>query len=170
MQDANNKGNWGPERGEREELVSRNSDFWINFSVNLKMSINLKTPDFESLATNSIGKENKATVQVKKNSSVSWPWAPWFWLLPQAPTAAPRALPRDARLHGTQREDHVTSPISHLQRGGNWGPERWGDWPRVTWMIRDRFKAETPAFCFQFLPPGSLSQGLMPSASFSSIA
>lgn len=48
MQDANNKGNWGPERGERGELVSRNSDFWINFSVNLKMSINLKTPDFES--------------------------------------------------------------------------------------------------------------------------
>lgn len=71
MQDDNNKGNWGPERGEREELVSRNSDFWINFSVNLKMSINLKTPDFESLATNSIGKENKTTVQVKKNSSVS---------------------------------------------------------------------------------------------------
>ena len=30
--------------------------------------IDLKTPDFESLATNSIGKENKTIVQVKENT------------------------------------------------------------------------------------------------------
>ena len=38
MQDANdNKENWEPERSERKELVSGSSDFWLNFSVNLRL-------------------------------------------------------------------------------------------------------------------------------------
>lgn len=39
--------------------------------MHITKSSNLKTPDFESSATNSIFKENKTIVQAKKNLSAS---------------------------------------------------------------------------------------------------
>lgn len=73
-------------------------------------SSNLKTPDFESSATNSIFKENKTIVQAKKNSSIS------CFILTSCPglSVRPMALPRDTRLYGTQREDHWVTPILGL--------------------------------------------------------
>ena len=42
--------------------------FFCKPKTALKKIIDLKTPDFESLATNSIGKGKKTIVQVKENT------------------------------------------------------------------------------------------------------
>lgn len=73
--------------------------------MHIVKSSNLKTPDFESLATNSVFQENKTIVQAKKNSSIS------CYILTSAP--GPSGCPKGIAVGHQALWDRMWRPRSY---------------------------------------------------------
>lgn len=85
----------------------------LSYEMHIAKSSNLKTPDFESLATNSIFKENEITVQAKKNSSIS------CFILNSAPgpSGSPKGIAMGHQaLWDTEQRPQSYSSLKSLER------------------------------------------------------